>query len=84
MRVRMGERLRMTAVRRLGHGAVLRGRRREVGIGVGIGVGVVAATSVAVARPRRKMGVPVLSKDAMAMAGRRTDGTGMGRVTRNG
>jgi len=68
----MGERLRMTAVRRLGRGPFFRG---------GGGVGVVAATSVAVARPRRKMGVPVLSKDAMAG---RKDGTGMGRVTRNG
>ena len=69
----MGERLRMTAVRRLGRGPFFRGG--------GGGVGVVAATSVAVARPRRKRGVPVLSKDAMAG---RKDGTGMGRVTRNG
>ena len=45
MRVRMGERLRMTAVRRLGRGEFWRGG------GGGVGVGVAAATSVAVARP---------------------------------
>lgn len=63
MRVRMGERLRMTAVRRLGRGVVLRGAW-----GGRVGVGwVVAATSVAVARPRprRRMGLPVLSRDAI-------------------
>ena len=72
MRVRMGERLRMTAVRRLGRGVVLRG-------GGGFGW-VVAAASVAVARPRRRMGLPVLSRDAIWNGQKDGDGTADGTV----
>jgi hypothetical protein len=49
VRVRMGERLRMTAVWRMGRGGFL---------GWGAGAAVAAATSTSVARLRRKIGLP--------------------------
>lgn len=52
MRVRMGERLRMTAVWRMGRGGFL-------GWGIGAPAG---GTSTSVARPRRKIGLPVKRK----------------------
>jgi len=72
-------------VRRLGRGVVLRGGGKGGGGGVGVvaAAAAAAAVSVAVARPRRKMGLPVLSRDAMA-AERRNAGWDGDGSTRNG